>query len=219
MEDQAGDIKTFNPSKEISKEITLEILIRHRDALKQARTGELIGVAPEKLKDNDRKLNQVRALILIISAQREMITISRPIVWFRSMQKWKKKYKEIKNKDIDGENKKNERKEHPFEKEDNDYKSIIGWLKFLRDCGNAILEAEKTKRIDDDFMIKKETNDGERFELTNNFYDMVEDLESSYEQIYLLMLTNKIVSAGIEEDEELTYKEKEKEAIDRVVEA
>ena len=38
-------------------------------------------------------------------------------------------------------------------------------------------------------------------------------------QIYLLMLTNKIVSAGIEEDEEATYKEKEEEAVRRVVEA
>jgi len=48
---------------------------------------------------------------------------------------------------------------------------------------------------------------------------MLDDLEESYEQIYLLMLTNKIVSAGIEEDEELSYKEKEEEAIKRVVEA
>jgi len=48
---------------------------------------------------------------------------------------------------------------------------------------------------------------------------MLDDLESSYEQIYLLMLTNKIVSAGIEESEELSYKEQEDELIRRVVEA
>jgi len=48
---------------------------------------------------------------------------------------------------------------------------------------------------------------------------MLEDLESSYEQIYLIMLTNKIVSAGIEEDEELSYKEKEEEFINRIVNA
>ena len=78
---------------------------------------------------------------------------------------------------------------------------------------------KELKRIDDDFLVQKQTQDGEVFELTKNFYDMVEDLEGSYEQIYLLMLTNKIVSAGIEEDEEMTYKEKEKEAIRRVVEA
>ncbi len=205
---EPGDIKTFNPNKEISKEIVLEILIRHRDALKQARTGELVEVKVDKLKDNDRKLHQVRALNLIIASQREMVTVSRPIVYFRSLQKWKKKYK-----------KDEEKEKNTFEKFESDYSNLMNWLDFLRSCERAILTAEKTKRIDDDFMIKKETNEGEVFELTKNFYDLIEDLESSYEQIYLLMLTNKIVSAGIEEDEELTYKEKEKEAIDRVVEA
>ena len=48
---------------------------------------------------------------------------------------------------------------------------------------------------------------------------MLDELENSYEQIYLLMLTNKIVSAGVEEDDEMTYKEKEQEAIRRAVEA
>jgi hypothetical protein len=205
---EPGEVKTFNPAKEISKEITLEILIRHRDALKQARTGELVGVSVEKIDDNSRKLNQVKALNLIVSAQREMITISRPIVWFRATQKWKKKY-----------NDDEKQLENPFEKEDNDYNKILEWLYFLRECENAILNAERTKTKDDDFMVVREKSEGDVNELTSNFYDMVDDLESSYEQIYLLMLTNKIVSAGIEEDEEMSYKEKEQEAIRRVVEA
>jgi len=204
---EPGELKVFNPNKEISREITLEILIRHRDALKQARTGELVGVSVEQMKDNDRKMNQVRALNLIISAQREMINISRPILFFRSTQKWKKKYKEDE-----------QRKEHPFEKENTDYSRMLDWLNFLRYCEKAILIAERTSRVDDDFIIKKQTQDGEVNELTQNFYEMIDELEGSYEQIYLLMLTNKIVSAGIEEDEELTYKEKEEEAIRRVVE-
>ncbi len=138
-----------------------------------------------------------------------MITASRPIIFFRSTQKWKKKNKE-----------EEEQKQNPFEKDDNDYNKLMEWLDFLKHCEEAILEAERTKRVDDDFMVKKQKNDGEFvFVLTKNFYDMVEDLEASYEQIYLLMLTNKIVSAGIEEDEEMTYKEKEQEAIRRVVEA
>jgi hypothetical protein len=205
-----GDIKVFNPNKEIAKEITLEILIRHRDALKQARTGELPGVEIENLKDNDRKMNQARALNLIVSAQREMITASRPIIKFTSYQKWKKKYKDEK-----------EQEEHPFEKEDNDYNKMIGWLNFLIMCEKEILNAEKSKKLDDDFLLTKVNNStGEEVnELTENFYDMLNDLESSYEDIYLIMLINKIVSAGIEEDEELSYKEKEQEAIRRVVEA
>lgn len=208
MEDFKGDIKLFNPNKEISKEITLDILMRHRDAMKQARTGELPLVVMEQIKDNDRIFNQVRALNLIISAQREMITISRPIIYYRSLQKWRKDFK-----------KEEDQNKNPFSGHKNDYNSIREWLNFLTKCKEAILEAEKTKSLTDDFLLTINTEEGDRYELTNNFYEMLEDLESSYEQIYLLMLTNKIVSAGIEEDEEMTYKEKEKEAIRRVVEA
>jgi hypothetical protein len=210
MSYEAGDIKVFNPNREISKEITLEVLIRHRDALKQARSGELVGIPVNQIKDNDRKIYQAKALNLIISAQREMITASRPIIKFTAMQKWKKKYKEEK-----------ERQENPFEKEENDYNKLINWLDFLKYCEQEILNAEKTKSYKDDFLIEKtNANSGEKInELTQNFYEMLEDLETSYEEIYQLMLINKIVSAGIEEDEEMTYKEKEAEAVRRVVEA
>lgn len=208
MGDYGGDIRLFNPNKEISKEITLDILMRHRDAMKQARTGELPLVGMDQIRDNDRTFNQVRALNLIISAQREMITISRPIVYYRSLQKWRKEFR-----------KEEEQNEHPFNEHKNDYNSMKEWLDFLGDCKKAILQAEKTRTLADDFIITINSREGDKYELTNNFYEMLEDLESSYEQVYLLMLTNKIVSAGIEEDEELTYKEKEKEAIRRVVEA
>lgn len=208
MMDNMPDLKVFNPNKEISIEITLEILIRHRDALKQARTGELRGVSIDKLSDNERKLNQVKALSLIISSQREMITASRPIIYFRSTKKWERQ-----NRDLE------EDKKTPFEKDENDYNKMLEWLDFLKKCEEDLLKAEKTRRLDDDFLVKKSTSEGEVYELTNNFREMLEDLEHSYEQIYLLMLINKIVSAGIEEDEEMTYKELEQEAIKRVVEA
>lgn len=204
---EPGEMKVFNPNKQIATEITLEILIRHRDALKQARTGELVGVPVEKIDDNTRKSNQVRALNLIVSAQREMVTISRPIIFSSSTQKWKRA-----NKKLDEPTTK-------FEDEDNDYNTLMKWLDFLRKCEQSIITAEKTKTLSDDFLVMKQKNEGDVAELTTNFFEMVDDLESSYEQIYLLMLTNKIVSAGIEEDEEMTYKEMEDEAIRRVVDA
>lgn len=205
---EPGDIKVFNPNKEISREITLEILIRHRDALKQARTGELPGVSIENIKDNTRKINQVRALSLIIAAQREMITASRPMIWWRSSQAWKKKYKE-----------EEEQRKNPFETFECDYKKLMEWLQFLKFCEQEIINAEKSKTIDDDFLHIKQTSDGEVYDITPNFRDMLEELESSYEQIYLLMLTNKIVSAGIEEDEEMTYKDQESMFLERFKEA
>ena len=158
---EPGDLKVFNPNKEISREIILEVLIRHRDALKQARTGEIVGTPMDKIEDNQRKINQVRGLNLIISAQREMITISRPIIFFKSMQKWKKDYKTEKKEEIP-----------PFEKEDNDYNQLMYWLDFLKDCEDAIIKAERTKRLDDDYLWDKQTNDDDINELTRNILDM-----------------------------------------------
>tara|TARA_R110002110_G_scaffold70202_2_gene188634 strand:+ start:1698 stop:2318 length:621 start_codon:yes stop_codon:yes gene_type:complete len=202
-----GDIKVFNPNKEISREITLEILTRHRDAMKQARIGEVSGV--ESIPNpNQRKFNQVRALNLIISSQREMITISRPIIYFRSMQKWRKTHKA-----------EEDQIKFPFEEFECDYLKLKDWLGLLKACQQDILSAERSKSLEDDYMITREGEEGDINELTTNFYEMLDELESAYEQIFLLMLVNKIVSAGIEEDEELSYKDKEKEAIRRVVDA
>jgi len=206
MGDEA-DIRVFNPSKEISREITLEILIRHRDAMKQARTGDMTGT--EEQPTNTRRINQVKALNLIIAAQREMVTVSRPIIYFRSMQKWKKSQRNVK-----------EGKEVKFEDHGNDYNDMIGLLDILKACEKDIIEADRTKMLEDDFILEKTDSQGEtKFELTNNFFDMLDELETSYEKIYLSMLINKIVSAGIEEDEELSYKEKEEEFLNRVVNA
>lgn len=206
---EAGEIKTFNPQKEVSYEIVLESLIRHRDAVKQARTGEKIGIDMNKITDDERRLNQVQALSLIISAQREMITISRPIVFFNSSKDWEKSYP-----------KEESRLQHPFDKYKCHYNDLMEWLDFLKNCLRAIEQADISKTTEDDFLVQRTIATGERIkELTNNFWEMLEDLESSYEKIYLIMLINKIVSSGIEEDDDLTYKQKEEEAIRRVVDA
>lgn len=203
-----GDIKTFNPQKQISTEIVLEVIVRHRDAFKQAMTGELRGVPMDEIPDNTRIINKARALNLIISAQREMIRISRPMIRHPALKKWEK---EMRNKAED--------EKVSFEEHDNDYNKLCKWLDFLRECEKAIRVADETPSKEDDFFVEKHTPEGVVNVLTENFYEMLEDLEESYEQIYLLMLINKVVSSGIEEDEEMTYKEREDEAIRRIVEA
>lgn len=205
---EEGDIRNFNPDKELSKEVTLAVIVRHRDVMQQARSGELVGVPMDKISDNDRKFNQVRVLSLLISTQREMITISRPIIKYRSIQKWKKSHKSDEDQ-----------VKFPFEQYECDYNKLIKILELLKACEQDIIEADRTKNVVDDFVKKEDGYDGEKFYLTQNFFEMVEELENSYEEIYSLMLVNKIVSAGIQEDEELTYKQKEQEAVRRVVEA
>ncbi len=218
MENQ-GEIRVYNPQEGISREITLEILIRHRDSMKQARTGILVGSDEFPKDENEKRLNQARALMLIIASQREMINISRPHINFRSLQKWKKSHKSEEDKE-----------KFPFFEDINllqphsmkyDYFKLMYWLELLKACEQDIIEADRSKTLDDDYIREVENSlDGSKtLHLTKNFFEMLNELENSYEQIYLLMLTNKIVSAGIEEDEELTYKEKEQEAIRRVVEA
>ena len=61
-------------------------------------------------------------------------------------------------------------------------------------CELDINEAEKTKSIKDDFMIIKETKDGEVFEITDNHREMISELENSYEEIEIIMYTNEVIS-------------------------
>jgi hypothetical protein len=86
-----ANVKMFNPAKEIAHETTLEAVIWHRDAFKQLRTGEIKGIGNEKLTDDEITMNKARAMSLIVSAQREMITISRPIIKSREYHRWEKK--------------------------------------------------------------------------------------------------------------------------------
>jgi len=91
-----GEVKVINPQKEIAKEIVFDVVMRHRDAIKQARTGERLNEDTSKLTDREKRMNQVKALALVISSQREMITISRPIIFNNCEKQWKKKYPEDK---------------------------------------------------------------------------------------------------------------------------
>jgi len=212
---EGGEIKTWSPTKGISEEIILEILIRHRDSMKQARTGELVEKSVEDLRDNERRFNQVRGLNLVISAQKEMITQSRAQIYNPNKNKWNKDFKT----DI-------EKQDNPFlENLDNletikyDYNKLLYWLGFLRFCAKQLKTAERTSTKEDDFIIINIIDGIEMYELTDNFEEMLEDLEESYEHIYLLMMVYKIVSAGIDEDEDKTNEEKEEEAIRRIRDA
>ena len=202
-----GEVKVFNTAKKESDEIVFPIIDGHKDAIRQARTGEIKGSKIEEINKNQRKLNRVKALHLIISSQKDMIQIARPTVRFKSLREWEKKYK------------KEERKGKPFEKEENDYNKLIEMKKLLDFLDSEIMKAEKSKTKEDDFLIDREGPDGVESELTENFHEMFNELEDTYEVIYIILIKHKIVSAGISEDEELTYKEQEKMFIERVKEA
>lgn len=211
---EEGELKTMQSGKEIDLNTTLPAFIDFRDALRQAKTG-IIPNSIKEFTDNEKRLNQVRGLSLLISAQETLITLARSQIEYRSKQKWLKK-----NKDLD-EDKQEQflEKEIPVENMKYDYSKLMFWNDFLIECRQAILNAEKTTQKEDDFMIVEQINGEEIARLTDNFWDMLKDLQTSFSEIHLLMMINKVISSGVEQDEELTYQEQEKLFIERVREA
>ena len=143
-----------------------------------------------------------------ISSQQCMVTNIKPIVGHNSRNKWGK------SKSDDN------KKEKPFEDEDNDYNELNGILVFLDHCEQKIIKARQTRKFSDDFVVERQDDSGNTvLELTENFFSMIKELEVSYEVSYGIMLMNKIVSSGITFDEELEDKQKEEEARRRIVES
>lgn len=204
----AGDLKTFNAAKEIAHFRDLQLIMNYVNATHQARTGSIPGKTHHEMTDQEKKLNRVRGLMAMIHAQRELIQLSRYRVKRKSYVKWSKLHKTTE-----------EQEGHPLELEDNDYTKLKRLQELLIACEKDILEADITPSVKDDFIVKKDMTDGEQWDLTENFYEMLEALEDNYEELEGIMYENEIISAGLVEDEELTYKEQEQAFIDRVKEA
>jgi hypothetical protein len=205
--DAGGDIAVYNPDKQISEQITLKNLIIHDKAMRLARTGVPEEPSEKPLNSNERTSSRFKGLNEIISAQQCLITNANPIVEHNSKNEWGKQHR-----------KDEEKEKCPFDKDDNDYNELIAILDFLDDCEQEIITARRTKKFDDDFVWEKDNNDGGKtLELSPNFFKMMKGLEESYRVIYGIMLRNKIVSSGISVDEDMEDKEKEEEAMRRIV--
>ena len=206
--DNTGLVELFNTAKKESDEIVFPIIEGHKFAISQARTGELKNTPLEKINKNQRKINRVKALHIIISSQKDMIQIARPTVKYNSFKDWEKKYK-----------KDDERNDNPFEKIDNDYNKLMNMRRLLNFFDSEIMKADKSSTKDDDFLINMQGVNGMESELTHNFYEMFNELEDTYEDVYIILIKHKIVSAGISDDKETDYKEQEAEMVRRVMEA
>jgi len=206
--DTIGELKTFNAAKGISMERDLKLMLWHTDAMIQSRSGIIAG-SEDKPNANEKKHNQVTGLNSVISAQQELISTFRAEIKVACLSKYNKSQRNVKEGEgID------------FMDEKNDYNKIMLISESLNACRMDILEAERTKMLEDDFILDKQDSEGNiKCELTTNFYEMLQELENSFEDINIILLVNKCISAGIEEDDESTYKEKEAEMVKRVEEA
>jgi len=209
MENKEG-VSVWNPDKQLSEQVTLKNIVAHDMAMDLARRGIPALPSEKPLSFNDRISLRFKGLNDMIPAQQSIITNNRAIVRANSYDKWSKS------------NKSDEEKlANKFEDDDNDYNELIAISFFLDECEQRIIKSKITKTLLDDFVWEKESNiDGEKIsELTINFFNMMKELESSYESIYSILINNKIVSSGISTDEEVTDKEIEEEQHRRIVDS
>ncbi len=209
MAETSGEIHVYNPDKQISEQVTLKNIVAHDAAMRLARTGVPDLPSEKPLSLNQRMKLRFKGLNEIISSQQCMITNIKAIVKNNNEVQWRKKNKSDEDK-----------LENLFDDDDNDYNELIAILRFLDICEQNIITARQTKMPEDDFIVERRSHNGETvLELTKNFFDMMKELEESYEETYSIMLRNKIVSSGFTVDEELEDKQKEEEAMRRIVES
>lgn len=209
MINETPGVNVWNPDRQLSEQITLKNMVAHDVAMKLTRTGIPDLPSEKPLSFNDRISLRFKGLNEIISSQQCIIINAFPIVKVNSLVLWNKKHKEEESK-----------LENKFEDEDNDYNELQGIMFFLDECEQKIIKARQSKTFADDFIWKKEDHEGKIIlELTPHFFNMIKELEKSFETIYCILINNKIVSSGMNIDEEIDDKKKEEEAIRRIVES
>lgn len=203
-----GEVRTFNSAKKESDEITFPLIQGHIQALQQARTGKLTNKEVSDMTKEERMINRVKALHVIISLQKDIIQIARPYTKTKAIAEWEKRNRNSRNK-----------KPIPFDEDINDHNKLLDLRKFLGHLDQMIIEANNDNKVENDLLIKIQRNGRDELELTKNFSNIFEELEDTYEEIYMILITHKIASAGINEDEELEDKQKEEECMRRIVDA
>lgn len=181
------EIRIVSPGERLA-EIIVDTLETHQRYMRRCH-----GIAEDiEVMNNDaRVLIRVRAMVKVMHLQREMITNSRSVVYHKSKEQWLSKYRSPE-----------EQASHPFEKEKNDYSKLMFLLKALKSFVNAVRTADETPSLDDDFLRTTTNGVGvEQDTLTDNYYDMVDDLEETYEQIYTIMLRNDLISKSVEQQD------------------
>lgn len=199
----------INPQKQISEGVVFDLILKHKNAMYKSYFGQNIG-DDEDISDNQRIENQVTSLREMISSQILIIDLAaRATIQRNCKVSYNKKYKTDE-----------ERKENLFENEENDFKELIKWRDFLSNCLQDLRTADATKSVDDDFKKTKINSQGEEEKfLTNNFYEMRDDLAATYEEIYGLLIDHEIVARKGQEDEDVSYREQEELFLERFKEA
>jgi hypothetical protein len=207
--DNTGDVNIYNPDKQLSEQVTLRNILRHSLAMSLATDGTPEEAEKAPKTPNERVSQMFKGLNLAISSQQTIIGDVIGIVYVNSKNSWKKRNK-----------KDEEKKENPFEDDDNDFNELNAILGFLEECEQKIITANKTKMFEDDFVWEKQGKDGDKvLELSPHFFNMRGELRISYREIYIILINNKIVSSGVVQDEALEDRQIEEEFLRRIVDS
>lgn len=200
---EAGEIKAFNADKQIAEQRDLPLVLDLLKAFRQTSTGETLLKLPSQMTPNERIINRVKGLLFVIQSIRGLIRLGRGRIKNNCFNKWKF----------------NNNKEKPnFEDEDNDYNNLIYYERVLKECEQEIIKADRTKSVEDDFLIKKIDNEGEEsYDLTDNYFEMLDVLDELWSEVEILLYKNKILSQGMIEDEILTHEQIAQEFKNRIV--
>ena len=203
MGEDSGEIKTYNADKYIAIERDLVLIVNLMKAFRQARTGETPVKSVYEMNDNEKIFNKVSGLTLVIHSMKDLVLLGWTKVKTPCLRKWDM------NKD---ENK------VPFEEEDNDFNKLMYIRGLLKACEEDIREADLTPSLDDDFMLEKTDNNGEKvMMLTKNYFEMLDVLEETWPQIEYFLYRYAVLSQGFIKDEDITEKEKEEELKRRIL--
>jgi|AntAceMinimDraft_18_1070375.scaffolds.fasta_scaffold12402_2 hypothetical protein len=211
MSNSSNDnIDIYNVDKRIS-DLTYENIDKHDKAMLLCRTGQPANPEDRPRNHNQKLENQYEGLKATISHQQHLLSGNcSSVIRTNCKNKWNKKFKT-----------QEERDRNPFEKEDNDFNELEAVYKMLNGMDEKILTAEKTSTYDDDFIWRKRMNhEGDNvFELSPNFKIMQNELRDTFRAIYDIFIENGIVTNNNEEDDEITYKQKEELFLERFKEA
>ena len=182
MEKEKTNIKPS--TKEIARSLFEEMLVIHREALTQALTG--------RHPKNDIPMNEdqlvkskEKGLGATLNAQLLLITFARPIININVLKEWEGKYK------ADAE-----RKAHPFDKEDDDYATLIAIQTEVNKARSRVTNATRTKTLKDDYIwYQPATGDDYNsayWYTTPNYDRCINLIQDTYQAIFELLIKHVI---------------------------
>lgn len=169
------EVKSFDLQAELGSQLIVDVLLKHRDIYRQASSG----IVPEWNLDLNNR-------VMISGKDYDFPIYSKAIHQEKALQLLISNQLELICL-IRPILKLSKSKNHK------EIMKISKHLKLFRSC---IFKATQTKRLEDDFIKVFIDNHGtnNRVELTQNFYDMMEELEDTYEKIYEIIGEDEIIS-------------------------